>query len=266
MLAFVHHLWRHRLLLWQFVVRGVELRHRGSHLGLAWSILNPILMLGLYVFVFGYIFGGSFKVLPDESRLDYALAIFLGLSIFHFFSEVLTTTPSVIVSNPNFVKKVVFPLEILPAANVGVSLIHFGISLALVLLGVALFGPGLSTRLVWLPLIIVSQVLLALGCGWIFAALGVFFRDILQMVGFVSMTLMFSSAIFYPASSIPPSAWQFLQFNPVLLAVEQARDVIMWDRPVNLFYLTYLSLTGIFASIGGYWWFRKTAPFFADVV
>src|SRR5882757_10050444 len=110
-LRFATALWRHRELLWQFTLRNVELRHRGSHLGLIWSLLNPLLMMGLYVFVFGYIFGGKFSVLPNETKIDYALAIFLGLTVFQIFAEVLATAPTVIISNPNFVKKVVFPLE-----------------------------------------------------------------------------------------------------------------------------------------------------------
>ena len=114
---FVADLWPHRELLWQFTVRQVELRHRGSHLGLLWAILNPLLMLGLYVLVFGYIFGGRFGILPDETRIDYALGIFFGLTLFHFFAEVLTIAPTLIIANPNFVKKVVFPLAILPAAD-----------------------------------------------------------------------------------------------------------------------------------------------------
>ncbi len=108
--AFVRDLWRHRELLWQFSLREVELRHRGSHLGLIWSLLNPLLMLSLYVFVFGYIFGGRFGVLPNETRMDFALGVFLGLSIFQFLAETLSAAPNLIVVNPNFVKKVVFPL------------------------------------------------------------------------------------------------------------------------------------------------------------
>src|SRR5690606_23088229 len=126
---FLDDLWRHRELLWQFTMRNVELRHKGSHLGLIWSFLNPMLMLGLYVLVFGYIFDGSFGVLPNETRVDFGLGIFLGLTLYHFAAEVLVTAPGIVVSNPNFVKKVVFPLEILPAANVGAAVIHLLIGL-----------------------------------------------------------------------------------------------------------------------------------------
>ena len=121
LLPFAADLWMHRELLWQFTLRNVELRHKGSHLGLIWSFLSPLLMLALYVLVFGYIFGGSFGVIRGETRVDYALGIFIGLTIFHLLAETLALAPSLIVGNPNFVKKVVFPLEILPAANVGAA-------------------------------------------------------------------------------------------------------------------------------------------------
>ncbi|HEY5552717.1 MAG TPA: ABC transporter permease, partial [Opitutaceae bacterium] len=212
-------LWGHRSLVWQFVVRNVEIRHKGSHLGLVWSVANPLLMLSLYVFVFGYVFGGSFNAMPGETRVDYGLGIFVGLSLFHFVSEVLGQAPSVIVSNPNFVRKVVFPLEILPVATVGASFFHFLISIALALLGIATIGPGLSWGALWLPVIVVPVLLWGLGVAWAISALGVFFRDISQMMQFLTMATMFASAVFYPASKIPPEAWLILKFNPLIHAI-----------------------------------------------
>ncbi|OHE80768.1 MAG: hypothetical protein A3G75_13600, partial [Verrucomicrobia bacterium RIFCSPLOWO2_12_FULL_64_8] len=213
-------LWRHRDLLWQFTLRNVELRHKGSHLGLIWSFLNPLLMLALYVFVFGYIFGGSFGARPTETRLEYALGIFVGLTLFHVIAEVLGMAPTIVVSQPNFVKKVVFPLEVLPAAAVGAAVFHMLISFGLVLLGVVAVGPGLGLGALWLPVVIAPVVLAALGLAWFLSALGVFFRDVGQVMPFVTMALMFASAIFYPASSIPVGAWHLLRFNPLLLVVE----------------------------------------------
>jgi lipopolysaccharide transport system permease protein len=259
-------LWRQRSLLLQFTLRNVELRHKGSHLGLVWSVLNPLLMLGLYVFVFGYVFGGSFREIPNETRLDYALAIFLGLTLFHLVAEILGNAAGIIAANPNFVKKVVFPLEVLPAAQVGASAFHMGISFSLVVLGIATVGPGLSLNSLWMPLIILPLVLLALGLAWFLAAAGVFFRDLGQIVGVLSIGIMFASAIFYPSSQIPPTAWAILKFNPILLAVELARDSLMWHHAINLNHLGYLWVIGIGGGVGGYWCFRRLAPAFADVL
>ncbi|MDP2137325.1 MAG: ABC transporter permease [Candidatus Didemnitutus sp.] len=266
---FAADLFQHRELLWQFTLRNVELRHKGSHLGLIWSLLNPLLMLGLYVLVFGYIFGGSFGVLPQESRVDYGLGIFFGLTLFHFVAEVLGISPTIIVGNPNFVKKVVFPLEILPAASVLGAVFHMMISLALLTLGIVTVGPGLSTTALWLPVIMLPIVLLMLGVSWFFSALGVFFRDVGQMMQFLTMALMFASAVFYPAAKIvasSPAAWSVMRFNPVLLAIELARDAALWGRPINLNHLGYLFVVGIATCYLGHAAFRKMKPAFADVL
>lgn len=266
LLPFAADLWTPRELLWQFTLRNVELRHKGSHLGLIWSFLSPLLILGLYVLVFGYIFGGSFGVLPNETRVDFGLGVFLGLTVFHFVAETLGVSPGVIVGNPNFVKKVVFPLEILPAANVGAALFHLGISLILVLLGIMLLGPGLSLSALWLPAILLPLVLFCLGVAWLFSALGVFFRDIGQAVQFLTMALMFSSAVFYSAQKIPPPVWIYMRFNPVLLAIELARDTALWQRPLNTHHLAYLYAASIATCYVGHAAFRKMKPAFADVL
>ena len=266
LLPFAADLWVHRELLWQFTLRNVELRHKGSHLGLVWSFLNPVLMLGLYVLVFGYIFGGTFGILPHETRVDYALGIFLGLTLFHFVSEVLGISPSIIVGNPNFVKKVVFPLEILPAANVGGAVFHMLISLGLVLLSMLIFGDGVSAGALWLPVIFLPLVLLGLGLAWLISALGVFLRDIGQVMQFLTMALMFSSAVFYSAAKIPAAAWAFMRFNPILLAIELARDAALWDRPLNYNHLAYLYAAGLAACYLGHFAFRRMKPAFADVI
>lgn len=264
-LPFATDLWTHRELLWQFTLRNVELRHKGSHLGLVWSFLNPLLMLGLYVLVFGYIFGGKFGVLASETRVDYALGIFLGLTLFHFLAEVLGLAPTLIVGNPNFVKKVVFPLEILPAATVGAAGIHLLISLGLSLLSVLFFGPGFTAGWLWLPVILLPLGLLALGASWFFAALGVFFRDINQIVQFISMVLMWASGVFYSAAKYP-EAWVWLRYNPLLLAIDVARDVTLWGRPLNFTHLGYVYCCGFAACWLGHVFFRRMKPAFADVI
>ncbi|MBI2813931.1 MAG: ABC transporter permease [Opitutae bacterium] len=265
-LPFAADLWTHRELLWQFTLRNVELRHKGSHLGLVWSFLNPLLMLGLYVLVFGYIFGGTFGILPGETRVDYALGIFLGLTLFHFVSEVLGLSPSLIVGNPNFVKKVVFPLEILPAANVGGAVFHMLISLGLVLLSLAIFSAHFSAGILWLPVIILPLILLGLGIAWLISALGVFLRDIGQIMQFLTMALMFSSAVFYSAQKIPAPAWAFMRLNPILLAIELARDAALWNRPLNYHHLGYLYAVSLATCYLGHLAFHKMKPAFADVI
>jgi lipopolysaccharide transport system permease protein len=264
--AFARELWLQRELLWQFTVRNLEIRHKGSYLGFLWSVLNPLMMLALYVFVFGYIFGGSFRGLSGETKVDYALALFLGLALFQFLGEILAVAPTLVVVNPNFVKKVVFPLEILPAAAVGSSLFHLMISLGLVLLGVATVGPGLNAKLVWLPLVVLPLVPFGLGLAWGLSVVGVFFRDLNQLIGFLSMAWMYASSIFFPVRLIPPLAWTFLRLNPLLLAVDLARDAVMWESALNLRHLAFLWAISLIVCALGYSLFRRTAPAFADVL
>lgn len=262
---FAADLWQHRELLWQFTLRNVELRHKGSHLGLVWSVLNPLLMLGLYVMVFGYVFSGRFGIIPGETRADYALGIFAGLTLLHFVSEVLATSPSLIVSNPNFVKKVVFPLEVLPAAAVGSAIFHLAISLALALAAVLVAGVPLTVEVLWLPVIILPLVLLALGIAWFFSALGVFFRDIGQIMQFLSMALMWCSGVFFSAEKYP-AAWTYLRFNPLLLAIDLTRDAMLWHRPVNGVHLAYIYGFSLAVCYLGYAVFRQMRSAFADVL
>jgi lipopolysaccharide transport system permease protein len=265
--AFPSDLARKRDLWWQFTVRAVEMRHRGSYLGILWSVLNPLLMLGVYVVVFGVIFGGHFGVLPDETHTDFVLAVFLGLTCFHLVAETMAAAPTMIVINPNLVKKVVFPLEVLPLAQLGSFWFHCCISLALMLGGAFLFGRGLPLAgLLWLPVILLPLVLLSIGLGWLFAALGVFFRDLAQVMPFVTQVLLYSSAIFYPLSRIPASLWTVLRWNPLLHIVQLARGVLLWGLPVNGLHLGYVYVCGFAMFFLGRWVFSRLQPAFADVI
>lgn len=251
--------------MWQFTVRNVELRHKGSHLGLIWSFLNPLLMLAIYVLVFGFIFRGKFQTTP-EPRVEYALVVFLGLSIYHFLAEVIGSAPYVIVGNPNFVKKVVFPLEILPVSAVGGALFHFLISLALVFIGALVAGVHVSAGVLWLPIILLPIVTMAVALSLLLSALGVFWRDISQIVQFILLALMFASAVFYPVEQIPATAWAILKFNPLLLAIHESRAVTFWAEPPYTLHVVYLYLVGFSVLALGTGAFRRLRPTFADVL
>ena len=189
-------LFHKRELLWQFLVRNVKSRHRGSILGAFWLIANPLLMLGLYVFAFGVVFGGRFTDSPDESTIDYALGVFVGLSVLGIISGTIGSAPGTIVSQPNFVKKVVFPLEVLPAANTGALAYDLLIGLSLCFLGVQFLGSGLSVSIFLVPVLIAPIFLISLGFAWFFSALGVFIRDITQLGSFLGLALLYSSGVF----------------------------------------------------------------------
>ncbi|PTX92610.1 ABC transporter permease [Opitutus sp. ER46] len=261
-------LWRHRELAWQFAVREIEVRHRGSRLGAIWALVNPLSMLVLYWFVFGAIFGGRFNVLPGETEFDFVLALFFGLAMYHVFAETLGWGPLLIAGNPNFVKKVVFPLEVLPVAKVGDAAYHLGVSLALVLVG-SLFGTaGVSWSVLWLPVLILPLLMLALGIGWALSAIGVFIRDVAQLTPFIGTALQFGSAVMFAPTKMTalPYAWEILRFNPLLQILDLGRRVVLWHQPMPWTNLAYVYAVALVTLALGHACFMLLRRSFAEVI
>ena len=259
---------RKRDLWWQFTVRAVEARYRGSYLGILWAVLNPMLMLVIFFVVFGVIFGGHFRDPTVESLKDYAMAMFLGLILFQLLADTLGASPLLVTSNSNLVKKVVFPLEVLPLAQMGGLCFNLAIGLVLALGGWVVVGNSLSLAgLAWLPVILVPYLMFASGLAWLLAALGVFFRDLAQAMPFVAQVIMYSSAVFYPVSRIlQANLWSILKWNPFLDTVVLSREVVLWGMPVNGNRLLYTYLAGLASMAVGRWVFMKLRPAFADVI
>jgi lipopolysaccharide transport system permease protein len=258
---------RKRDLWWQFTVRSVESRYRGSYLGILWAVINPMLLLSIYFVVFGLIFGGHFRDQKVESLKDYAMAMFLGLTLYQLLAETLGASPLLITGNSNLVKKVVFPLEILPLAQAGGLWFNLAIGLVLALGGWLVIGNSFTlVGLLWLPVILVPLLMLSAGLAWLFAALGVFYRDLAQAMPFVAQVIMYSSAVFYPVSRITGPLWLVLRWNPFLQTVVLAREAVLWNLPINLRALGYTYAAGIASMIIGRWVFQKLRPAFADVI
>jgi len=259
-------LYRHRDLVIQFTRRELELRHKGSRLGHLWALLSPMMMLGLYLFVFGLIFGGKFGVLPTENFFDFALALFLGLSLFNFIAEAIAVGPTLIVNQPNFVKKVVFPLEIIPLSSVASSLYYSLLSVLLLILLAPFSHGGLTWEALILPVLIAPLAMMALGIAWALAAIGVFVRDINHLTAFVSTAIMYGSAIVYAPARVPASIWSVLRFNPLLILIDQARRAVLWHAPVGLQELAYAYICSGFVLAIGYGIFAILRPYFAEVI
>jgi lipopolysaccharide transport system permease protein len=257
-------LYRHRDLVVQFTRREVELRHKGSRLGHFWALLSPMTMLGLYLFVFGLIFGGSFGI-PGETIVDFTLALFLGLILFNIIADTLGTAPLLIVNQPNFVKKVVFPLEVIPVSTVASSIYHNSLSLGLILVIAPFSHGGLAWGAFALPLLLLPLALMALGIGFGLAALGVFVRDINQLIPFLSTAIMYASAIVYPPSRLT-GFWRILRFNPLLVIVNEARKIVLWHFPPNFHAITYAYGVGLLTLALGYGLFAVLRPYFAEVI
>ncbi len=257
-------------LWWQLTVRAVEMRHRGSFLGVVWTVLNPLMSLALYVTVFGFIFPSQFHALPAETTVDYALAVFLGLILFHLAADTIAASPIYIISNPNLVKKVVFPLEILPLANTCALWFHFFISFCLLILACVLTGrfPSLE-NLLWLPAIFAPLFFLTQGLSWLLGAIGVFFRDVSQVVGFAIQVVLWTSFVFFSASTVEqkyPKIWEILRWNPLLHTIDLSRRSLLWHQSIDLGYLAYTWIVGLAVFFFGRWFFRKWQPAFADVI
>ena len=258
-------LWRNRALVAMLAKREALGRYRGSALGILWSFFHPLLMLAVYTFVFSGVFKARWA-LGSGSTGEYALVLFAGLLMFTLFAECLTRAPSLILSNVNYVKKVAFPLEILPWVIFGAGLFHLVISLGVWLLFyVILFGLPPVTALL-LPVVLIPLALIIMGLAWFLAALGVFLRDVTQIVGIVTSALIFLSPIFYPLTALPENIRPLLYVNPLTLAVEFTRDVLMWGRlPDTTIFGAFLGV-GIVVACLGFAFFQKTRRGFADVL
>lgn len=257
--------WRNRSLIKASVKREVLGRYRGSAMGLLWSFLNPLFMLTVYTFVFSVVFQARWGS-GSESKTEFALVLFAGLIIFNLFAECINRAPSLIVNNQNYVKKVVFPLEILPWVSLGAALFHAAVSLCVWLIAYLLFFGIPHATLLYLPLILLPFVLLIMGLSWGLASLGVYLRDVGQFIGLLTTVLMFLSPIFYPASALPETYRQFLYMNPLTPVIEQTRAILIWNQIPDFILLgIYLTATSVIAWLG-FAWFQKTRRGFADVL
>lgn len=259
-------LYVNRQLLWQFTLRNVYMEHKGSYLGLIWTIINPILTMLIFTLIFGYVFNARYNVIAYETSTDFALGIFLSLIVYQLIGDSLAKSPNIILSNPNFVKKIVFPLEILAASSVMAMVVNFMFGLTIVIAGALIFGHGLSLYALIFPIIIFPVILMSLGIAWSLSALGVYIRDISAFVQILNMALMYLSAIFYSVDNLPHRLRFFLKLNPLVHAVEESRNVLLWNMPPEWMGIFYLYLVGIILFIAGYACFIALRPGFADVL
>lgn len=266
MRAMVESLWRHRALVLQLARREILRRYRGSLLGLAWSFLHPLLMLAVYTFVFSVVFEARWGAGDDKGRAGFAIILFAGLIVHALFSECLNRAPSLILSSPAYVKKVVFPLEILPFVAIGVALFNASIGFAVLLAAQSVLFGGLSWTVIFIPVVLAPLTLAILGLTWLLAAISVYLRDIAQSVGVVTTTLLFLSPIFYPAAALPEPYRGLLHLNPLTFVIEQARSVLIWGQPPDWGGFALYSAASLLAAWGGFWWFQRTRTGFADVV
>ncbi|WP_239467167.1 ABC transporter permease [Rhodoferax koreense] len=260
-------LWASRRLLGQLSLRELTARYKGSVLGFAWTFVVPMFMLVVYTFVFSEVFKARWDAgSATESKGQFAIILFAGTIVLQFFNEVLARAPHAIIQNANFVKKVVFPLEILPVVSVVVSAVN-AVASGCVLLFVQLLLTGsVPWTAVLFPVVLLPLFVLSLGVAWSLAALGVYLRGLAPLMGMVAAVLMFLSPVFYPVSAVPPGFQRVLMLNPLTFVIEQARRVaIMGHLPDWTGLAIYAAASLAFAACG-FALFQKTRKGFADVL
>ena len=256
---------RHRHLVWQLTRREVAARYRGSVLGFLWSFLIPAVMLAVYTFVFSVAFQARWPG-ATTSRTEFALILFAGLVVFAAFVEPINRAPMLIVSQPNYVKKIVFPLEILPCVAVGAALFNALVGFGVLILAVAFLRGALPWTVALVPVVLLPLLPLCLGLSWLLAALGVFLRDISPLVTVLTQVLMFVTPIFYPLAAIPEPYRRVIALNPLALTVEQVRGLVFYGRGPD--WTSFAACLGVGLAVGwlGLSFFQRTRSGFANVL
>jgi lipopolysaccharide transport system permease protein len=251
---------------WQLTVRDVIGRYKGSALGWIWSLLTPLLMLGVYTFVFSGVFKSRWDNLGDTGTLGFATNLFAGLIVFNVFAESLNKAPQLIPENANYVTKVIFPLEILSAVTVASAGFHAATSLVVLAVFQLLTAHHIPLTALWLPLVWVPLFCWSLSLSWVLSALGVYLRDVGQVVGVVTNMLMFLSAVFYPLSSLPPLWQPILALNPLVWLIEQTRHILILGTMPNVLILGIVILISIALCELSFRSFSRARRGFADVL
>lgn len=255
-------IWRHRYLLGQLVKRDVLLRYRGAMFGVLWVFLSPLLMLSIFAFVFGHIFQARWP--QQNEAIPFWIVMYAGLIVFNMFAESVSRAPSAVRGYPSYVKKIIFPLGILPLVPIGSALIHCAFNFLILLAALAWIGK-LYAEVLFFPLLLIPVLLLALGLSWFLAAWGVFIKDMNQIVPVFVQMLMFLSPVFYPVSAVPEFLRPIYLYNPLGAVIEANRSLISGHSVQWSAWLLSLVI-GLFASVLGYAFFVHSRGEFADVL
>jgi lipopolysaccharide transport system permease protein len=264
--SLVRNLWRQRGLILHMTKRDVIGRYKGSVMGVLWSLFNPLFLLVIYTFVFSVIFKARWGAGPVESKSEFAILLFVGMIVHALFAETLNRAPGLILYNVSYVKKIVFPLEILPAVAVCAALFHALVSVFVLAVFFIVLNGYLQWTAIFLPLVLLPMMVLTLGIAWGLASLGVFLRDVAQPIGLIMTALLFASPVFYPLTALPEFIRPWLMLNPLTFVIEQARAVLIFGQLPNWTGLAIYSLASVAMAWMGYAWFQKTRKGFANVL
>ncbi|WP_266183418.1 ABC transporter permease [Dyella humicola] len=256
---------RHWSLTKELAKRDVLGRYKGASFGLLWSLISPFLMLLVYSFAFGFVMKARWPQ-AENGQTHYSIILFVGLIVHGFFAECLSRSPHLVTGNVNFVKRVIFPLEILPWPMVMSALFHAVMNFLVFLVLHLALDHTLAWTTLLLPLVMLPLVIFALGMSWFLAALGVYLRDIGQITGVIATAMLFTSTAMFPIEALPPAYRWPLRLNPLTFIIDQARDVTLWGRLPDWLGLGVYTLCALVVLYGGYGVFRLTRRGFADVI
>jgi lipopolysaccharide transport system permease protein len=251
-------------LIFSFAKRDLLGRYKGSALGIAWAVLTPVVMIAIFTFIFAGIFGARFGI--NDSHWDYALYLFCGLLPWSMFQETVQQSSNTIVANANLVKRVVFPLETLPAAQAFAAVGNQLFATIALLIATVAIRQNLQLTALWLPVLLIPQLLFALGAAWLIASLGVFLRDIAQGITLLLMAWMYLTPIIYPESIVPERFRWFIGINPFTALIRSYRRIFLDGLAPDWRGLLYFTVIALVVFIFGYWWFARTRKNFADVI
>ncbi len=264
MFGYIQSFFRNRDLVWQMMQREFHSQYRASSLGVFWAIATPVMTLAIYTVVFGFVFRGSFR--EGETRWEFALAMFCGLTLFGFFSSCFTRSTTLMRSYGNFVTRVVFPLEVLPVVVCGVALLNMVLAMIPLMAGIGYVQSGFSVTVLLFPVIFLPFLLLTLGVAWIMTSACVFMRDLQAVVPPLMIALMFGSAIFYPIASMPQQVRWLVALNPIAQLAQMSRQVLLQNESPDWIVWAILMAVGLIVFHIGFLFFMKTKNVFSDLL
>lgn len=252
-------------LIYQMSRREIVGRYRGSMMGLLWSFASPLVMLAVYTFVFSVVFRVRWQSGGGDNA-SFALNLFAGVIVHGFLAECLNRSPTLIAENTGYVKKVVFPLWVIPAVVVVAAMFHMLISLLVLLVCSGLYLQQFHVSVLALPLLLAPYALLVLGVSWFFAALGVYLRDLAQVLPVVTTVMMFMAPVFYPVEALPEAFRPWMYLNPLTFVIGEMRGLVLSGAMPHWATLAQFTAIALLVALTGWKVFRKAQPGFADVL
>ncbi len=259
-------LWSRRQLIQRFTRREITQRYRGLHLGIIWSFISPLFLLIIYTVVFGLILKVRWAQSRSDNIVEFALTLFCGLLVFNIFSECVNKSSSLILNNRNYVKKVVFPLEILSVSTTITAFFHGLISLVVLIVAQAVVGGGLHSSALLTPIILMPLIFFVLGVSWLLSGFGVYFRDIEQIAAVGTTALFFLTPIIYGIDAVPPRMHLFLRMNPLCSIVVNLRRVLIFGGEPDWTQWGVWMIVNAMFMLFCYAVFMRVKVGFADVV